>query len=119
MSKQMIAIKPSAGEFAEDKDRARELRLSSILPQLESGGKVVLDFDEAKYVTQSFVHALVGESLKRFGAGVLERIEFKNCSPQVRSVVALVVDYSLGGFANVDPESEPQAAAPRRKHRAG
>ena len=61
MSKQMIAIKPSTGEFAEDKDRARELRVSAVVPQLESGGEVVLDFDGAKYVTQSFVHALVGE----------------------------------------------------------
>ena len=119
MSKQMIAINPSTGEFAEDKDHARELRLSAVLPQLESGGEVVLDFGETKYVTQSFVHALVGEPLKRFGAGVLERIEFKNCSPQVRSVVELVVDYSLGGFSNVDPEREPQAAAPRGKRRTG
>ena len=103
----------------EDKDRARELRLSAVLPQLEKGGKVVFDFERAKYVTQSFVHALVGEPLKRYGAQVLDRIEFKNCSAQVRSVVALVVDYSLGGFSNGEPEEEPKAASAGRKRRAG
>jgi len=100
--KTVLKITPSAGELAEDKDRARELRLTEILPQLERNGKIVLDFKNVKYVTQSFVHSLLNEALKRFGAEVLESIEFKNCSPQVRTVVALVVDYSLGGFSNGD-----------------
>ena len=119
MSNKTITISPSAGDLAEDKDRARELRLSAVLPRLEKGDKVVLDFERAKYVTQSFVHALVGEPLKRYGAQVLDRIEFKNCSPQVRSVVAFVVDYSLGGFANGEPEEEPKAASSGSKRRAG
>jgi hypothetical protein len=59
------------------------------------------------------------EALKRFGADVLERIEFKNCSPQVRAVVALVVDYSLRGFANGEPvrEVEPSVAGRSRIRR--
>ncbi len=118
--KTLVEITPSTGEFAEDKDYARELRLSVILPELERSGTIVLDFKNVKYVTQSFVHALVGEALKRFGAEVLEKIDFKNCSPQVRAVVALVVDYSLGGFSNGDQnlvEAEPFVSGRSRARR--
>lgn len=89
--------------FAEDKDYARKLRQEKILPTLERGDEIVLDFSLVKYATQSFVHALIGEALKRYGEAVLDRIEFQNCTPQLQSVIELVVDYSLGGFpAHVD-----------------
>lgn len=84
--------------FAEDKDYARNLRQDKILPALHRGGDVILDFGLVKYATQSFVHALIGEALKKYGEPVLDRIEFQNCTPQLQSVIELVVDYSLGGF---------------------
>lgn len=84
--------------FAEDKDQARQIRTSAILPALDVNEAVVLDFDGVDYATQSFVHALIGEALQRYGEAALDRIEFRNCSEAVRSVVELVVDYSLGGF---------------------
>lgn len=95
-----VRIRLSAGVagFAEDKDYARDVRTKKILPALARDGQVVLDFDRVRYATQSFIHALIGEALKRHGEGVLERIEFANCSPQIRSVIELVVEYSLGGF---------------------
>lgn len=93
-----IRIAPGPDGFAEDKDEARRLRNSKLLPLLERGEGVVIDFAGVNSATQSFVHALVGEALQRYGASVLERIEFKNCSHAVRSVIELVVDYSLAGF---------------------
>lgn len=100
-----IVIEATVGDLAEDKDYARELRLNTILPLLEKDNTVVLDFRNIKYVTQSFVHALIGEALKRYGEKVLDKIEFKDCSDQVKSIIWLVVDYSLGGFT-VDEESK-------------
>jgi hypothetical protein len=105
----MKVIRVSVGPvvFAEDKDQARELRVRKLLPALEAGGKVVLDFRGVKYATQSFVHALVGEAIKRYGDEILARMEFRNCSKQLRSVIELVVDYSLSGF----PERSMRAKA--------
>jgi len=94
----VIITLTSSGGFAEDKDAARDIRVTSILPALEKGETLVLDFSDVKYATQSYIHALIGEPLKRYPETVLDRIEFKNCSPQLRSLVELVVDYSLGGF---------------------
>jgi STAS-like domain of unknown function (DUF4325) len=93
-----IHIPPGANGFAEDKDEARNLRLSKLLPALERDEKVALDFSKVNYATQSYIHALIGEALQKFGDKLLDRVEFKNCSTSVRSVIELVVDYSLAGF---------------------
>ncbi|MFP3940249.1 MAG: STAS-like domain-containing protein [Acidobacteriota bacterium] len=93
-----IQIPAGSSGFAEDKDTARQIRIRQLLPALESGEDLVLDFASVNYATQSYVHALIGEVLRRFGEDVLDRIEFKSCTPSLRSVIELVVDYSLGGF---------------------
>jgi uncharacterized protein DUF4325 len=94
----IIEIPSGAAGFAEDKEQARQLRISRILPALEKNEKVVLDFKSVRNATQSYIHALIGQALRRFGESALDLVDFKNCSPSIRSVIELVVDYSLGGF---------------------
>lgn len=93
-----IELQPGIAGFAEDKDQAKLIRLEILLPALEEGKDILIDFRHVKYATQSFIHALLGEVLYKYGEGVLDRIEFKNCTAQLQSVIELVVDYSLGGF---------------------
>lgn len=93
-----IVIEAGLNGFVEDKEQAKQIRLAKILPLLDRGESVVLDFKRVKYATQSYIHALIGEALHKHGEPVLSRLEFKNCVPTVRSVIELVVDYSLGGF---------------------
>ncbi len=93
-----IELKPGIAGFAEDKDQARLTRINTLLPALDRGESIILDFRHVKYATQSFIHALLGEALYKYGEGVLDKVEFRNCTPQLRSVVELVVDYSLSGF---------------------
>jgi STAS-like domain of unknown function (DUF4325) len=94
----LIKLGPGVDGFVEDKEQAREVRTSVLLPALERGESVTLDFEGVGYATQSYVHALIAEALNRYGEPVLERLEFRNCSPQLRSLVELVVEYSLNGF---------------------
>jgi uncharacterized protein DUF4325 len=93
-----IKIVSETGEFAEDKDAARAIRVKKLLPTLGEGKPVILDFRNVRYATQSYIHALVGEAIKRYGEAALDLISFKNCSSQLQSVISLVVDYSLSGF---------------------
>ena len=109
-----ISLTASSSGFAEDKEAAKEIRVSQILPNLERGDPVILDFAKVTYATQSYIHALIGEPLRRYQQAALDKLEFKNCSPQLKSLVELVVDYSLGGFAE-EPTSTKQRA--RRKVR--
>lgn len=109
-----ISLTASSSGFAEDKETAKELRITKILPAMERGDSVILDFGKVSYATQSYIHALIGEPLRRYREAALENLEFKNCSPQLRSLVELVVDYSLGGFA----EEPTSTTSRRRKKRA-
>jgi hypothetical protein len=93
-----IKISPGVGGFAEDKDEARKIRENQILPSLENKEKIIIDFGDVEFSTQSFIHALIGAPLKQYGENVLDSIEFKNCSTQLQNLIELVVNYSLGGF---------------------
>ena len=92
-----ISIFEKAGPFAENKDIARTIRIEEIMPALEIGGDIVIDFDHVGAATQSFIHALISDVLRRFGSGVLDRIVFKSCNDTVRKIVAIVVDYMQEG----------------------
>jgi STAS-like domain of unknown function (DUF4325) len=89
--------------FAENKDDARTIRKTHILPALRAGKRVVINFDGITSSTQSFVHALIGEPLQKDGESVLNRLEFRSCAQQIKSLVELVVDYSLSGFGATPP----------------
>lgn len=99
MKPEIIKLPAGIRGFVDDKDEAKRIRVQTILPLAKKKSAIVIDFASVKYSTQSFIHALVGEVLQKYGESALEHMEFRNCAPQVKSLVRLVVDYSLGGFS--------------------
>ncbi len=91
----MISIKlfPMVGEFAENKDAAKEIRLLQIVPALDGKEEVVLDFEGVNSATQSFIHALISDLIRKYGNEVLDRISFQHCNETVRKIIGIVVDY--------------------------
>ncbi|MBI5884016.1 MAG: STAS-like domain-containing protein [Elusimicrobia bacterium] len=92
-----IDIFSHAGAFAENKDVARDLRIREILPALEIGEDVILNFERVDAVTQSFIHALISDLLRKHGNDVLDRVEFKSCNDTVKKIITIVVDYMQEG----------------------
>ncbi len=92
------------GDFAENKDTARDLRLSSIAPEITKGKTVILDFENVTSATQSFIHALISQIIRDFGSEVLlTKLQFKNCNSKIRPVIEVVVEYVQDGIYT-DPE---------------
>ena len=91
----MINIKlfKQVGPFAENKDVARDIRIKKLIPALEGGKKVVLDFENIEGVTQSFIHALISDLMRKYGNEVLDEIQFKSCNETVKSIISIVVNY--------------------------
>lgn len=91
----MIEIKllSKVGTFAENKDVARDIRVSELIPLLENGELVVLDFGGIEGTTQSFIHALISDLIRKFGIEVLDKIMFKNCNENIQKIIKIVVDY--------------------------
>jgi STAS-like domain of unknown function (DUF4325) len=90
-----ISIEPVPGTtLAESKDEARELRVE-ILAALAAGEEVELDFGKVGTATQSYVHALISEAVRRYGPKTFDLLLFRNCSEEVKQVVYTVCEYTL------------------------
>jgi hypothetical protein len=81
------------GSFANNKDKAKDIRLNLVIPSLEKGDEVILDFSGVEDATQSFVHALISDLFRKYGADVLDRIKFKGCSETVEKIISIVANY--------------------------
>ncbi len=93
-----IRIFEKAGAFAENKDIARDIRVKELIPALGQGGSIRIDFNGVDAATQSFVHALLSDVLRRHGVDVLDRVEFKSCNVKVRKIIEIVVEYMQEGM---------------------
>ncbi|HBE03010.1 MAG: hypothetical protein A2096_16740 [Spirochaetes bacterium GWF1_41_5] len=93
-----INIFIKAGAFAENKDIARDIRIKELLPALTCGEEITLDFEKVDAATQSFIHALISDILRKHGPDVLDRITFKSCNVTVKKIIEIVVDYMLEGM---------------------
>lgn len=81
------------GDFAEDKDKAADIRLKQIFPALKEGKSIILDFQNVNSATQSFIHALISDVIRKEGIEVLDKIQFRNCNGVVKAIIEIVVDY--------------------------
>jgi hypothetical protein len=89
-----ISIYDRAGNFAENKDKARDIRLHEITPALKKeSGEIILDFKNVTGATQSFIHALISQLIRDYGDQLFTRLLFKNCNAAVEEVVNIVADY--------------------------
>lgn len=89
----MIKILGAAGDFAENKDVAKDLRVRKIMPALQDKKMVVLDFSGVSGTTQSFVHALISDPIRQFRDTALDNLEYKNCSNEVKEIIKTVYEY--------------------------
>jgi hypothetical protein len=91
-----------SSDFAENKDIARKLRLEEIEPTLKDGNDIVIDFQGVTSATQSFIHALISQTIRDLGINILEKINFKNCNEQIQTVIEIVVEYVQDGIFTED-----------------
>ena len=84
------------GKFAEDKDKARNLRMETLWPEIKAGRTIILDFNKVEDATQSFIHALLSELIRETRGEALDSFFFKNCNETVKKIINIVVDYMTG-----------------------
>ncbi len=92
-----IRILERAGAFAENKDVAREIRIAEIIPAFDRKEDVTIDFEGVDAATQSFVHALISDVLRRYGADAIDHMAFKSCNDTIKKIISIVVDYMQEG----------------------
>lgn len=80
-------------EFEEDVETAAKIRDETILPSINSGKLVVLDFSKVKFATQSFVHSLMYKVI-RDGQQIGATLSIANCTNSTREAVMAVAAYA-------------------------
>ncbi|MFH0876119.1 MAG: DUF4325 domain-containing protein [archaeon] len=89
----IILIHEKTGDFAENKDIAKQIRIEQILPYLDTEDKIIIDFKDVKISTQSFIHALISEVLIKKGLDSCNKLYFKNCNNTIQTLINTVYDY--------------------------
>jgi len=87
-------------DFAENKDIGKDIRIEEIMPALEKNNKVILNFDRIDRATQSFIHSLISDPIRRYGDNSLELMLFKNCNDKVKAMIKIVLGYLQDAIDN-------------------
>ena len=98
----LIRIHDYAGDFGEDKDAARTMRQKKIIPAIEHGDAVLLDFSDTTGATQSFIHALIAEPIMRFREQAFERLFYTGVNDQIAEIISIVYRYIQESFDDME-----------------
>ncbi|OGV97080.1 hypothetical protein A2W24_00020 [Microgenomates group bacterium RBG_16_45_19] len=91
--KKIIKLSHMVNDFAENKDVAKKIRIEKIMPALTEGHEVVLDFGGISGATQSFIHALISDPIRKLKNVALDRLVFKNANDDIREIISIVYRY--------------------------
>lgn len=96
--KKTIKLKKIVRNFAENKDLAQKLRTEIILPALQDGEDVIIDFKNVDGATQSFIHALISEPIHKYKAIAFEKLLYKNANEDIQEIISIVYRYLQESF---------------------
>lgn len=80
-------------DFEEDVEEAAIIRENEVIPRINSGLMVVLDFDGVDFATQSFIHALMYKII-RDGQQIGSTLSIANCTKSTQEAVMAVAAYA-------------------------
>ncbi len=98
--KKNIKLYPIVGDFAENKDLAKKIRLEEILPALSKHQIVILDFKNTTGATQSFIHALISDPIREYRDIAFEKLTFKNVNKDIKEIISIVYRYMQESMDN-------------------
>ena len=80
------------GKNADDKQAAISYRNRHLLPAIDAGKLVVLDFDGVETSTHSFLNALLASPIRRMGMNAYKRIKVTRAKADIRETIDYVLD---------------------------
>jgi len=84
------------GTYPEDKSAAIKYRDRSLIPAIEGGKKLLLDFDGVNSSPHSFLNALLATPIKRMGMSAYKRIKVVNAKPDIRETIDFILEDNTG-----------------------
>lgn len=97
-----IKLKDIVGIFGENKDLAKRIRLETILPNIEKGNEVALDFSGMTGATQSFIHALIAEPIMTYRDKAFKNLFYIDSNADISGIITIVYRYLQESFASTE-----------------
>jgi len=83
------------GKYAEDKDAAITFRDRHLMPALENGKKIDLDFRDVETAPHSFLNALLATPVRRLGMKAYQWIRIYNAPGPIHEIIDKVLEDNL------------------------
>lgn len=80
------------GRYAEDKQLAIKLRDEKLLPAIEQGISITVDFEDVISAPHSLLNALLATPIQRLGLAAYKRIKVINARTEIRETVDFIMD---------------------------
>ena len=91
--KKIIKLQQLTGNFAENKDIAKKIRIEQVIPALKNGDDVVFDFAGITGATQSFIHALISDPIRKLRIVAFDHLIYKNANEDIQEIISIVYRY--------------------------
>ena len=83
------------GKYAEDKDAAITFRDRHLIPAIEAGKKIDLDFREVETAPHSFLNALLATPVRRLGMKAYQWLRIYNALGSIHEIIDQVLEDNL------------------------
>jgi hypothetical protein len=87
-----FSVRNYFGRYAEDKLLAIKLRDEKLLPVVEEGKTITIDFEEVISAPHSLLNALLATPIQRLGLAAFKKIKIVNASPEIRETIDFIMD---------------------------
>lgn len=87
-----IHVRNHFGYYAEDKDAAKRFRDREIVPKINDGLKLRIDFADVKAAPHSFLSALLATPITIYGLRAYKNIKVINALPEIRETIDYILE---------------------------
>jgi hypothetical protein len=91
----LVSVFNYFGKYAEDKDAAISFRDRYLLPAIEAGKCIDLDFRDVETAPHSFLNALLATPIRRLGMKAYQRIRIYNAPGPIHEIIDKVLEDNL------------------------
>lgn len=91
----LVSVFNYFGKYAEDKDAAIMYRERHLMPAVEEGKRIDLDFRDVETAPHSFLNALLATPIRRLGVKAYQRIRIYNAPGPIHEIIDKVLEDNL------------------------
>jgi hypothetical protein len=91
-SRHYLSIDNYFGSHAEDKSAAIKYRTEKLVPAINAGKSILVDFSNVNYAPHSFLSALFATPIRILGIAAYKRIKIVNATPDIRETIDFILD---------------------------